>query len=58
MTEHRRGKGAKYVRSRLPFSLKYAETHPTRGHAMRRETEIKTWNRSKKAQLLFKMNAH
>ena len=53
MSEHKKGKGAKYVRSRLPFTLKYAETHPTRGHAMRRENEIKSWNRRKKRQLFL-----
>lgn len=34
---HNSGKGAKYTRSRLPVTLVYYETYPTKQEAMRRE---------------------
>lgn len=37
---HNSGKGAKYTRSRLPVTLVYYETYPTKQEAMRREWEI------------------
>lgn len=48
MEKHASGKGAKYVRAHLPFTLIYNETHETKSDALRREREIKSWSRQKK----------
>ena len=42
---HNSGNGAKYTRSRLPVTLVYYETYPTKQEAMRREWEIKQLTR-------------
>ena len=49
---HNSGKGAKYTRSRLPVTLVYYETYPTRQEAMRREGEIKQLTREEKKRLI------
>mgnify|MGYP001735488379 CR=1 FL=1 len=49
---HQSGKGAKYTRSRLPVTLVYYETYPTRQEAMRREWEIKQLTREEKKRLI------
>ena len=49
---HRSGKGAKYVRGRLPCELIYMEQFKNQGDALRREREIKQWSRAKKILLL------
>ena len=49
---HRSGKGAKYVRTRLPFKLVYQEELPDKSSALKREIEIKNLTRSKKEELL------
>ena len=49
---HNSGKGAKYTRSRLPVTLVYYETYPTRQEAMRREWEIKQLTREEKKRLI------
>lgn len=50
--KHNSGKGAKYTRSRLPVTLVYYETYPTRQEAMRREWEIKQLTREEKKRLI------
>jgi putative endonuclease len=45
---HRKGKGAKYMRSRLPFNVVYTEELPSRSAALKREAEIKKWSREEK----------
>jgi len=50
---HNRGKGSKYTRSRLPVKLVYAEGHPDRASASRREAQIKRLPRAAKLRLLF-----
>lgn len=52
MQAHRKGKGAKYTRSRLPVTLVYQETFDTKQEAMRREAEIKKLPRKKKLLLV------
>ena len=49
---HRAGKGAKYVRARLPVELLYTEEFEDKISAYRREYEIKSWSRGKKIKLL------
>jgi putative endonuclease len=49
--EHASGKGAKYTRGRAPFKLLYTESHATRGEALKREAEIKSFDRLTKLRL-------
>ncbi len=49
--EHNRGKGARYTRTRRPVRVVYAESHPDRSAATRREAEIKKLTRAAKAAL-------
>lgn len=44
--------GSKFVRSRRPVSLVYSEKLPTKNLALKRELEIKGWNRHKKLELI------
>ena len=52
---HNSGTGAKYTRSRLPVTLVYYETYPTKQEAMRREWEIKQLTREEKKKLIVKI---
>jgi putative endonuclease len=52
METHSRGKGSRYVRSRLPFKLVHSEPFDTKPKAMRRENEIKMMKREEKAALI------
>ena len=49
---HNRGKGSKYVRSRLPAVLVYVERCGSKVDALRRERQIKSMNRQQKIQLI------
>lgn len=49
---HKRGRGAKYTRSRLPVELVYQETLPDKSAALRREAAIKRLSRSEKLALI------
>ena len=51
---HKEGKGSKYVRARLPFTLIYKETIPTRSQALKRELQIKSMNKVEKNMLIHK----
>lgn len=51
LSEHNRGTGAKYTRSRLPARLVYLETLPDKGSAMKREYVIKQMTRPEKLSL-------
>lgn len=50
--EHKNGRGGKYTRSRLPTKIIYSEKFSNKSEALRREAEIKSWNRDKKIQAL------
>ena len=50
--EHNRGCGARYTRTRTPVELVYAESHPDRASASRREYEIKQMSRQEKDELV------
>lgn len=52
LKEHRRGRGSKYVKGRLPFELVYLEEHDSRIEAMRREREVKGWSKDRKEKLV------
>ncbi len=49
--QHENGTGAKYTRGRAPFTLLYTETHSSRSQALKREAEIKSFDRATKLQL-------
>lgn len=49
---HRKGKGSKYVRAYLPFSVVYTEAADNRSVASKREATIKKLSRLKKKQLI------
>ena len=48
---HNAGRGSVYVRSKGGATLLYMERHATKGLALRREREIKSWRREKKLTL-------
>ncbi len=50
---HSSGKGAKYVRRRLPIKLLYKEEHKTKSDALKRENQIKGMSRKEKIELIF-----
>lgn len=50
---HNDGRGAKYTRSRRPVRLVYHEIYPNKSEALRRERELKSWNRAQKHTLLI-----
>lgn len=51
LKQHKEGKGSKYVRARLPFSLVHTESYETKSEAMKREAEIKKMSRTQKLEL-------
>ena len=50
--KHKSGKGSKYVRSHLPFSVVYRESALNRSVASKREFKIKKLTRKQKEQLI------
>ncbi len=50
--KHNLGVGSKYVRSRLPFTCIHTEEFANRSKALKRESQIKSWNRAEKIQFL------
>jgi len=50
--EHNRGKGGAYTRAKGPVTLVYQERHRNRGPALKREAQIKRWNKSEKERFL------
>jgi putative endonuclease len=50
--EHNNGTGAKYTMSHRPVTLVYSERHSNISEAMKRESQVKSWPRAKKEQLI------
>lgn len=50
--KHNAGLGAKYTRSRLPIKIVYFEQYDSKSEALKREKEIKSWNRTQKLRLI------
>ena len=50
--EHRDGRGGKYTRSKGVTKIVYTEECQNRSFALKRESEIKGWNRVKKLNLI------
>jgi putative endonuclease len=46
--DHMNRKGAKYTRSHKPLKIIHTEKFSTKSEALKREQEIKSWNRKKK----------
>ena len=49
---HLSGTGASYTRSHKPLKIIYTETFATRSESLKREIEIKSWNRAQKIKNL------
>ena len=54
IADHESGKGAKYTRGRAPFTLIHSESLATRSLALKREAEIKSFDKAAKWQLAIK----
>ena len=52
LKRHNKGRGSKYVWSKGRAILVYTEWQPNKTSALRRELEIKSWNRTKKLSLV------
>ena len=52
LEEHQEGKASKYTRGRRPVKLVYAEQHPDKNSALRRECAIKRMKKAAKEGLL------
>ncbi len=50
--DHRSGKGGRYTRSHKPLRIIYQEKLNSKSEALKREIEIKSWNRKKKIKIL------
>ncbi len=51
LTQHNKGVGARYTKTRLPVKLVYLEPQPDKKTAMKRERAIKALPRKKKIEL-------
>ncbi|MDJ0807059.1 MAG: GIY-YIG nuclease family protein [Gammaproteobacteria bacterium] len=58
VSQHNRGVGAKYTRSRRPVVLLFTEEVGDRGQALRREHAIKQLSKKKKIQLIEGWQEH
>ncbi|REB90832.1 GIY-YIG nuclease family protein, partial [Staphylococcus pseudintermedius] len=52
IVKHNEGKGAKYTKTRRPFTLCYHEIFETKSEALKREHSIKQCTRQQKIQLI------
>lgn len=49
---HNAGRGSRYTRARLPITIVYFETFPTRRAAMQRERQLKKYRKPAKEKLI------
>ena len=54
LEQHQNGKGAKFIKGRLPVKLVYCEEFENVKDAFRREKQIKRFSRNKKEELIKK----
>ena len=54
LSQHNRGSGGRYTRSRRPARLVYTEELPDKSAALKRERAIKALSRQKKEMLISK----
>lgn len=52
LKEHQTGSGGKFTRSFGAKKILYSETFASKSEALKRETQIKNWTRSKKEALI------
>lgn len=52
LARHQSGKGGNYTRSHKPLKMIFKEEFATKSEALKREIEIKSWNRAKKIATL------
>ncbi len=52
LAEHKAGKGGHYTRAKGVKKLLYQEPQPDRSSALKREAEIKRWDRKEKLALI------
>jgi len=52
LSDHNNGKGGRYTRSHKPLKRVYLEVFSSKSEALKRESQIKSWSRPKKIQLL------
>ena len=50
--DHKNGKGGRYTRSHKPTKIIYLEKLSSKSEALKREGQIKGWNREKKVKIL------
>lgn len=50
--QNKTSKSAKYIRYFESIKLVYSETHPSRAEAMKRERQLKRWNKTQKEELI------
>ena len=55
MQEHKEGRGAKFTKAFAFPKLLYHETFRSKSVALKREAEIKSWPKDKKAELIQKI---
>ena len=53
--EHKSGKGGHYTRSKKVTKILYTEKHRDRSSALKREAQLKNWDREKKLTLVKTM---
>ena len=51
--DHNSGKGSKYVHAKGGGKIIYSEKFATLSEALKRETQVKSWSRKKKLQLII-----
>jgi len=54
LKEHKDGKGGAYTQLKKADKIIFSEKHPDRSSALKREAEIKRWNRQKKLNLSYR----
>jgi putative endonuclease len=52
LRQHNAGLGAKSIKGRLPVSLVHSELYNSHSEALKREAEIKSWERKDKLKLV------
>ena len=54
--EHKKGKGGHYTKSKGVTKLLYSESCKDKSTALKREAEIKSWDRTKKLSLMKRIS--
>jgi len=57
LEQHSKGIGSKYVRARLPLSLKWSSESMELSDALKMEHHIKSWNKKRKLEWIRRSNS-